>query len=81
MITGQKVYQNAYMQFVIKDSYVFQLQWQITQTQALMIPHILCEPNTIIVLLFISNILHCRQDCIVDKIEEAICIFKNIIGN
>ena len=31
---------------------------QITQTEALVIPHILREPNSIIVLLFFENILY-----------------------
>jgi hypothetical protein len=41
-----------------------------------MIPYILREPNTIFVLLFICKYFGLSLNaCIVDKIEEAICIF------
>ena len=41
---------------------------QITQTEALVIPHIPREPNSIIVLLFVKRWVNL-------SIEEAICIF------
>ncbi len=45
---------------------------QITQTKALKIPHILREPNSIIVLLFICIYIELRVNaCIVNKNTQA----------
>ena len=45
---------------------------QITQTEALIIPHILREPNSIIVLLFICIYIELRVNaCIVHKNTQA----------
>ena len=45
---------------------------QITQTEALVIPHILREPNSIIVLLFTKRSANI-------SLEEVICIFPVLI--